>query len=200
MRSSFRLMAALVAGMCIAGSLCGCAKAPDQELAAARAAVKAAQDAEADKYMPNNFQNVKEALATAEAELELQSKAFAMSRSYNKAKGLLTNVTTLAAQINAEVAGAKAEMKTQVETNLAALKKMAKETAVDIKKAPKSKGKAVLTKMSADLSAAQNAIGQAESDYSGGNIPGASQKLGNAQRLLKKISDQLSTGGADGLM
>lgn len=33
----------------------GCAKAPEAELAAAKAAIKAAQDVEADKYMTKKF-------------------------------------------------------------------------------------------------------------------------------------------------
>jgi hypothetical protein len=200
MRFSYRLLPAVIAGTCILGSFSGCAKAPNEELAAAKAAMKAAQVAEADKYMPNNFQNAQQALATAEAEIVLQNNTFALSRTYKKAKQLLNNATGLATQMKDQTPGIKAEMTAQVAQNLAALQKMAKETRVDIKKAPRSKGKDILAQMNGNLSAADSAIEQAGADFAGGNIVGASQKLANASKLLKKISDKLSTGGTEGLM
>jgi hypothetical protein len=200
MRSFYRVVPVTIAAACILGLFCGCAQAPDEELAAAKAAIKAAQDAEAEEYMPNNFQNVQKALASAEAEIAVQNKAFVLSRNYAKARQLLNNATELAAQIKAEAPGAKAEMRAQVEANLAAAQELAKETRVDIKNAPRSKGKDVLAQMRVDLDAAQGAIVDAAGELAAGNIVNAAQKLGNAQKLLKKISDRLSTGGADGLM
>ncbi len=200
MRSFYRLIPVVVAGACILGFFSGCAKAPDQELAAAKAAIKAAQDAEADKYMPNNFQNIQKALVSAEAEIELQNNAFILSRKYGKAKQLLKNATDLSTQITAEVPGAKADMKAQVEEGLSSAQEMAKETRVDIKKAPRSKGKQVLAQMAVDLKAAESALTQATADFAAGGILDARKNLSNAQKLLKKIFDQLSTGGTDGLM
>jgi hypothetical protein len=200
MRSSYRLMPVVIAATSILGVLSGCAKAPDEELAAAKAAVEAAQEVEADKYMPNNFQNVQKALASAEAEIALQEKAFVLSRKYGKAKRLLNNATTLATQMKDEVPAAKADMKARVEANLAAAQEIAEETRVDIRKAPRSKGKDVLAQMRVDIDAADGAIAQAAADLAAGDILGAAQKLGNAQRLMKKIADGLSTGGTDGLM
>lgn len=200
MGSFHRLMSVAVAGACILGLFSGCAKAPDQELAAATLAIKAAQDAEADKYMPNNFQNIQKALSSAEAEIELQNSTFVLSRNYGKAKQLLKNATDLATQLTAEAPGAKVDMKAQVEEGLASAQEMAKETRVDIRKAPRSKGKQVLAQMAADLDAADSALAQAAADFAAGNIPDARKKLADSQKLLKKIFDQLSTGGTDGLM
>jgi hypothetical protein len=200
MRSFHRLILVTVAGVCIFGFFSGCNKAPDQELAAANAAIKAAQDAEADKYMPVNFQNVQKAMASAEAEITLQKSAFFLSRSYTKAKQLLGNATELAKQITAEVPQAKADMKAQIEENLASAQRVTKELRVDIKKAPRSKGKEVIAQMKADLDAAEIARDQAAADFAAGNILNARKKLGNAQKLLKKVNDQLSTSGTDGLM
>ena len=103
-----------VAGACMAVYLAGCAKAPDEELAAAKAAVKAAQDAEADKYMSNNYQNLQKAIAAAEAEVELQKKKFVLSQNYTNAQRLLKNVTDLDRQITADAPGAKEEMRKQI--------------------------------------------------------------------------------------
>lgn len=200
MRSFHRLISVAVVGACILGFFSGCAKAPDQELAAAKAAIKAAQDAEADKYMPNNFQNIQNALSSAEAEIKLQNSAFVLSRNYGKAKQLLQNATDLATQVTSEAPGAKADMKAQIEEGLTSAQKMAKETRVDIRKAPRSKGKQVLAQMTVDLDAAESALAQAAADFAAGNILDARKKLSDAQKLLKKIFDQLSTSGTDGLM
>ena len=83
---------------------------PDQELTAAKAAIKAAQDVEADKYMPNNFLNVQNALSSAEAEIQIAKSKFILSRNYGRAKVLLENTTNLATQMTAEAPGAKADL------------------------------------------------------------------------------------------
>ena len=200
MRSFHRLITVAVTGACILGFFSGCAKAPDEELAAAKATIKAAQDAEADKYMPNSFQSLQEALVSAEAEITLQNSAFVLSRNYAKAKQLLQNTKDLAAQITAEAPGAKADIIAQVEEGLASAQEQAKETRVDIRRARRSKSKQVLAQMSADLNAAESAIAQAAADFAAGNILEARDKFSDAQKLLKKIFDQLSTDGTDGLM
>ncbi len=181
-------------------SIAGCTKAPDEELAAAQAAVKKAEDAEADKYMPNNFQNLQKAMTAAESEIALQNSKIAFSRNYTKAKVLLNNVIDLAKQITTDAPAAKEEMRKQVEAGLASAQKKVKETRVDIKKTPKSMGKKALEQMSADLNEADKIIKQAQSDFDSGNIIEAGKKLSEVQRLLKRISDKLSTGGTDNLM
>lgn len=180
--------------------LSGCTKPPDEELAAAKAAIKDAKSAEADKYMPNNFKNLKKALASAEAEIALQNSNFFLSRNYSKAKQLLRNTTDLAKQVTADAPKAKADMIAQVENGLTTAKKLAKETRVDIKKAPRSKGKKVIAQMKKDLKIAENELSKASTEFSSGNILGAWKNLTKAQQLLKKIFDQLSTSGTDGLM
>ncbi len=195
-----RLITVAVAGACILGFFSGCAKAPDEELATTKAAIKAAQDAEADKYMPNSFQNLQKSLVSAEVEIKMQNSAFVLSRNYAKAKQLLQNTKDLATQITAEAPGAKADMKAQVEEGLASAQEAAKETRVDIRKARRSKSKQVLAQMAADLDAAESALAQATADFAAGNILDAREKFTDAQKLLKNIFDQLSTDGTDGLM
>jgi hypothetical protein len=54
----------IITGTCVFSFLTGCAKAPDAELEAARAAFKAAQDAGAEKYMNKNYLNLQKAMET----------------------------------------------------------------------------------------------------------------------------------------
>lgn len=198
MRSSCHHLTMILAGICILYLFSGCAKAPDQELVAARAAFKSAQDAEADKYMVNNFQNVKKALEAAEAEITLQDGKF-IGRNYTKAKQYLKNATDLATEITAEAPKAKEAMISQIKENLQLSKSMLKETAKEIKAASRSKGKKIIAEMKANLSAAESAAVQAAADFDAGNIQSASEKLGQVQRLVKKITDSLSSSG-DNLM
>ncbi len=200
MRSFIRLISVVVVGTCISGLFSGCIKAPDQELTAAKAAVKAALDVEADKYMPNNYQNVQNALSSAEAEIGVQGTKFFLSRSYGRAKVLLENTTNLATQLKAETPGAKADLIATIKERLATAKEMAKETHVDIRKAPRSKGKEVLAQMKVDLAAAEVALEQAGAAYDANDYLGAKKKLALGQKLLKKIFDALSTSGTEGLM
>ncbi len=200
MRSLRWLMSVAVAGACILGLLSGCSKAPDQELAAAKAAVKAAQDAEADKYMSNNFQNLQKALSSAEAEIERQNQAFALSRKYTKANALLKNVLDLATQITAEAPKAKDNLKTQIEKALGSSQQVITATRTEIKNARRSMSKDVFTQMTAKLDAADGACAKAAADFKAGNILDAEKNLAEVQKLLKAVSDRLSSGGMDGLM
>jgi hypothetical protein len=183
----------LFAAMWVLFSLSGCAKAPDEELAAAKAAVKAAQDAGADKFMANNFRNVQKALEAAEAELALQNSAFILSRNYTRTKQFLKNATDLANEIKNEAPAAKEAMTNQVRENLELAKGMIKEAAADIKRASRSKEKKVIAKMKEDLSAAESALTRADAEFQAGNVLGASENLGNVQRIVKKITDNLSS-------
>lgn len=200
MRCFSSFLSRVVAGACVAVFLYGCAKAPDQELAAAKTAFKAAQDAGADKYMTNNFSNLKKAMEAAETEIELQNGKSALSRNYSKAKVLLNGVADLGKKIAAEAPQAKEQMKKDIEQALASTKEKAKETRVDIKRSPKAKDKKVFAQMSADLDKADNMLASSAADFASGNIVDAGKKLGDAQGLLKKINDKLSTNGIDGLM
>lgn len=190
----------LTVGACMAVFFSGCAKPPEEELAAAKAAFKAARDAEADKYMVNNFPNLQKAMEAAEEEVMSQKSKFALSQNYNKAKQLLKNATELAGQLAADAPKAKEELRIQVEKGLPGTQQKVKEARADLKVSSKSKEKKVVLQMMADLDQADNALVQAAADFAAGNLPEAAKKISNAQGLLKKTSDKLSSGGLDGLM
>jgi hypothetical protein len=201
MRLFNRLVSLIVAGTCIIGVFSGCATAPEKELAEAKAAIEAARQAEADKYMPKNFDNIQKALAAAEAEISKQNSAFILSRKYAKAKVMVNNAIKLAEQIKEDTPKAKADMIEQVTTGIERAKELAKETHGDIKRAPRSKaGKEAKAQMKADLTTAESMLAEAEGDFNAGDILNAKQKLGIAQKLLKKIFDQLSSSDEEDLM
>ena len=179
----------------------GCAEAPNQELTAAKAAVQAAQDAEAEKYTPNNFTNVQKALQAAEDEIVLQNSKFALSRNYKKAIQLLANATKLANELKDEAPVKKAEITEQVEKGLTLSEKKITETRKEIKKAPRRAiDKKTRKQMLEDLDKAAEAIAQGTTAFKAGNIIDARGKIGESERIMKKINDKLSTGGGMSLM
>jgi phage gp36-like protein len=200
MRSIHRIVSIAVAGASLVGLLGGCAKAPDQELAAAKSALQAAQTAEADKYLSDRYTSAMKALDAAQSEISKQNAAFILVRNYSQARHYLGIATTLATALQADAAGAKEAAKAEVEEGLTTAKTQAKEARDDLKKAPKSQGKAALEGMAAELAAADSLLVQAAAEIAQGNYLGARQKIGDAQAEMRKVSDKLSTGGGGGLM
>ncbi len=193
MRLFSRKLTLIIAGTCVVYLFSGCAKAPDAELAAAKAALKAAQDAEADKYMAKNFQNIQKVVEEAEKEINKQKASFILTRKYTRVTKLLTNATTIAKEITGEAPKAKENIVAQVKENLTLSKSMLAETAEDIKKASRSKDKKKLVPdLKAVLSSADSTAARAAAEYEAGDVLKASESLANVQTLIKQITDQLN--------
>lgn len=184
-RSIFKIIAIT----CAFYTFSGCAKAPDAEMAAAKAAIKAAQDIEADKYMSKNFQNVLKALEAAETEIAKQQSSFIIGRNYTKALNLLKKTTSLAIEIKKDTPKAKDELASTVKENIPIVRDMLKLTANNIKKASRFKEKHIITGLKAELASADSIAARAAADFETGNILGASENLTNVQITIKKIMD-----------
>jgi hypothetical protein len=191
MRSFRRQVTLFVAGVSILFSFSGCSKEPTAELAAAKAALKAAQDVEADKYMAKNFQNMKKALENAEGEIALQKSKFILNRKYKIVTQNLVKITEVATEIKNEAPKAREATIAQVKENLGLVDGMLKETANDIKKPSRSKDKNLIAELKSDLSAADSAAVRAKAEYEAGNVLGASEHLATVQSYIKKITDTL---------
>ena len=87
----------------------GCAKPPQQEIDAAKAAVSAAESAEAPKYAADAWNKAQQAMNAVNAEIEAQANKFALFRSYTKAKELVAAASQAANEAkDAAVAGKEA--------------------------------------------------------------------------------------------
>jgi hypothetical protein len=89
----------------------GCAKPPQQEIDALKAAMTAAEQAEAPKYAADAWNSAQQAMNAVNAEVEAQANKFALFRSYTKTKELIAaaNQSATAAQ-QAGRAGKEAAM------------------------------------------------------------------------------------------
>lgn len=87
----------------------GCAKPPQQEIDGLKAAMSAAEQAEAPKYAADAWSAAKQAMDAVNAEVEAQANKFALFRSYTKTKELITAASSAAQAANdAAVAGKEA--------------------------------------------------------------------------------------------
>ncbi len=184
----------IIAIGCIVCSLfSGCAKSPDKELAETKAAIKAAIDAEADKYMNKNFQNVQKGLEAAEAEIAKQKNSFFLSRKYTNATKLLKKTTVLANEIAREAPRAKQNMAETVRNNLSLSDELIKITSNNIKKSSAFKNKYLIASLKADLKTAEEAADSAEAALKAGDILAASNNIGRFQELITQITEKISS-------
>lgn len=181
----------IIAGTCIAYLVSGCAKAPNAQYSAAKAALESAKSAEADKYMAKNFQNLQRALEAAEAEMAKQKQTFILTRKYKRVTEMLEKTTTLATELATNAPKAKSDMVAQVKENLDLAKSMLQETASDIKKASRKTDKAVIKELNSYLSEADSVTTLATKDFNSGDVLKAVEELNTFQGLIKKITDTL---------
>lgn len=97
----------------------GCAKPPQQEIDAAKAAMAAAEG-EASKWAPDAWAKVSDAMNQVNAELQAQEGKFSLFRSYNHTKELLTSVTSAVDAAKQAAAANKEQAKKDAEAAIAA--------------------------------------------------------------------------------
>lgn len=181
----------IIAGVCMAFLFSGCAKAPFEELAAAKAAIQKAKDAEADKYMVNNFKNLEKALKMAEDAIVNQQSKFFMTRKYKNVTDMLQKTVTLANDIAADAPKKKAEMVDMLKGNIGLVDGMLEATAKDIKKNRRKKDKAVIEELDGYLTEADSAAVKAKAAYASADYFTAKDKLEDVQMYINKITSTL---------
>jgi hypothetical protein len=122
----------------------GCAKPPQVEIDGAKAALSAAEQAEAPKYAQAEWDKANQAQSAVNAELEAQQAKFALFRSYTKAKQLIAEAQNAAnAAKDAGVAG-KEKAKNEAQAAITAVKGAVEQAGVlvaDIEKCRRPKPK-----------------------------------------------------------
>jgi hypothetical protein len=185
---------ALVVGVVGRLLLAGCAKAPQADIDAAKAAIAAAKGAEANVYVADKFAAAEKAMADATAEIEKQNGAFAMSRNYAQAKTLLAGAAQQAQAAQQEAVTQKAAVKTEAENTLAAVQTALIEAKALLAKAPKGKeGKEALQAMSAELAMVDSSLVSTQTLIQGGQYATALDNLNAAKAKVEQIKGELQT-------
>jgi chromosome segregation ATPase len=117
--------AALVAVSLVA---VGCAKPPQQELDAAKAAMAEVEAAGASKWAPEAWAKVQEGMNAVTAEVDAQNAKFALLRSYSKAKELLAAFNTTVADAKTAAAAGKEQWRNDAQAAVDAAKAAATAT------------------------------------------------------------------------
>lgn len=171
----------------------GCAKAPQDLIDGAKAALQAAKNGEADRYLPQQYNAAKKALDDAMAEVETQNSKFFLFRSYKKAGEMLTAATTAAQEALNGVAAKKEEVKQEAEALMPQLTDAVKKAQTLLKKAPGGKeGKAAKQAIQNDLTLVEASIEQANTAMQNGDYLTARDKVRASLDKVNSLIDELN--------
>ncbi len=183
--TAFALMIVLAAG---------CAQQPKNELNAATTAIDSAKVAEANRYLPDEFNTLQDLYNKANVEIEAQNSKFFLSRSYKNAAEMLNQVTTGAQELKGKVEGRKVEVRAEVQEMLTGLNTLVGEVKALFAKAPKGKeGKAALEAIQEDIAVIEASITEINTLITNGDYVTALDKTTASKEKAEAIKEELST-------
>ena len=176
----------------------GCAKPPQQEIDSVKAALTAAEQAEAPKYAAEAWDKAQQGMNAVNAELEAQNAKFALFRSYTKAKQLIADATNAAnAAKEAGIAGkekAKNEAKAAIDAAKAALDG-ANKLFADVEKCPKAKRakevKKDLETVKGNLEGYKNQVAELDGKFSKEDFFGAKAQADTLKGQVEPVAKDL---------
>ncbi len=162
----------------------GCAKLPQAEIDAAKAAIEEVRAAQADVYLPGEFSAINDSLRVALEKVEAQKgKLF---KSYKKVKVQLVNIPTMAATLKANTETKKAEVKAEAESILAAVTTMQLENNTLSAKLPMGKNeREAVEAIKAELGVIDGAITEVSTMLTNGDFMGALNKVNAVKQQVE---------------
>ena len=156
----------------------GCAKPPEEQIEAAKAAVESARKAEADKYAPAEFKGLQKSLGDA---LDLVDR-----KDYTEAQTKLEEVVSEAGRVEALAKANKEKRRGEAQRKLEEVKTALARAKESVDKAPTGKGTQLdIERMKNDLAKLAASLPEAERAINQGDFVKA---LGTAESVLKGIS------------
>jgi len=182
----------LVGFLLVLGLIAGCAKAPQEKVDEAKAAVEAARAAEADRYNADLFNAAQDSLNAAMAEIEAQNSKFALTRNYDRANALLESVISNARAAQEGVMAKKEEIKAEAQNLLTGAQAALDEVKKLMARAPRGKeGREVLEQMQTELSGVEAQLAEANNALNSGDVAGARDKAKAASDKLASLKQEL---------
>lgn len=168
----------------------GCGEVPQAEIDAAKSALDAAKSAEADRYVPDQYNAAKKALDNAMAVVKEEESG--MFSNYDEAVVQLQNVKSQAEKAAAAVPAKKEEIKGEIDGLLAQIPALVKETKMMWKKAPRGKGThEPLQLIKKDIEATEASASEVTTAAEQGDLLAARQKAQEIINKLKKLQSEL---------
>ena len=178
----------VLASLALVASLTACAKAPTEEVNAAKASLDAAVADGAQQYTPEDYKMVADQLAAANAEIKVQEEKF--FKNFDKAKQILAKAKADADALKGKVAARKEELKQAAIATMAQANTALAEAKALLAKAPKGKGsKAEIEAMATDLAGVEAMIPEVQPMLDKGDFIGANEK---ANAILARINAVIS--------
>jgi hypothetical protein len=169
-------------------ALVGCAKVPQVEVDAARQAVSAAREAEAQDYAPDALRAAQDAVGKLDAELKVQEDKFALFRSYKVATELANAAKSEGEKAKQAAAAGKEQTKREVETLLAETRTMLTETQDMLASAPAGKGSQMdKAALQADLTGVESSLSEVDAVFASGRYKEAKTKAEAAKRSAEAV-------------
>lgn len=174
--------------------LMSCAKAPQEKVDAAKAAIEAARAVEAHRYLPDEFNAAEDALKEALAEIEVQNGKFAFTRNYDKAAQGLDAAKSLAEAVTAKVDARKEEVKGEANALLGNLTTALEDAKKLLKRAPRGKGeKEAVQMIENDLNAVERSLTDINNQFNRGDFLGAKEKAQAGLTRVNSLINELQT-------
>lgn len=178
----------------IAVFFAGCAKVPQEKVDATKAAVEEARAAEANRYLPEQFNAAQDSLNAATAEIEKQNAKFALFRNYDLAAKQLDAAKMIADEAKVKTAIRKEEVKKEAETLLSEITVALDDAKKLLKKAPRGKGeKAAIQMIESELTAVETGLGDVNAVLTSGDFLSARDKAQASLTKVNSIKEELQT-------
>jgi hypothetical protein len=171
----------------------GCAKLPQVEQDAAKAAVEASKSVEANRYLAAEFNALQDSLNATNVALEAEKSKFFISRDYKEVTAKLVQITADAEALTLRTEERKAEVRTEVQDALTALSALIQEDKDLLAKAPKGKeGKAALEAIQTDITVIEASVNEINTLIANGDYLTAQDKVNASKVKAESIKEELS--------
>ena len=171
--------------------MAGCAKPPQVDIDAAKAAIDGAVAAEAKDYAGSSLQAANDAWATLQTELTAQESKFALFRSYKKAKEMAAAAKAAGEKASADANAQKEKVKAECQTMMTGAQTAIDEAKALLEKAPKGKGeKEAIEALKAELTGAETSLADANAACSSGKFLQARSKLQAVMNAANDVKTQ----------
>lgn len=177
--------------------MAGCAKPPQTDIDAAKAAIDGAKAAEASEYAKPSLSAAEEAWTALQTELTAQEQKFALFRSYKNASAMAADAKAKGDKAKADANARKEQVKQEVTAQMAAASTALMEAKDLLAKAPRTKdSKEAVAMMEGDLQGAESSIAEAQNLFNSGKFLQAQARLSAATAKINEAKTNVEAAMA----
>lgn len=185
----------VIVGIALVSSLAACAKAPQEDMTATKAAVEAAAAEGAAKYVAEDNKKVNDEYAAAMDEIKVQEGKW--FKNYDKAKQLLAQAKADAEALKEKTVQVKEELKVQSATALTEATTAIADANAKLATAPKGKGSAAdIEAMKADVAGMEAELATIQPLIDQGEYAAAIEKATSIKDRCAAVATQIDEAAA----